>query len=55
MTVGYCSSNELFNCDFEQGLCGFMNDITGQFNWTRARGRINTYSYTGPIVDHTVI
>lgn len=48
---GYCITNDLFNCDFEQDMCNFANDLTGNFNWTRTNGRLSL----GPNFDHTVI
>ena len=48
-----CQTNGIFNCDFEEGLCGFTLQTTGYFNWTRRAGKATT-SLTGPSVDHTV-
>lgn len=42
------------NCDFEnpKGLCGYTQDSTDDFDWTRNRGS-TTSSLTGPSSDHT--
>ena len=41
-------------CDFESGLCTFLNDQTqDQFDWTRQTGR-TTSANTGPTTDHTL-
>jgi hypothetical protein len=42
------------SCDFENpsGLCGYTQDITDNFDWTRQRGRTAS-SGTGPSSDHT--
>lgn len=39
-------------CSFEQGTCGFTQDKTDKFDWTRDNGG-TTSSNTGPAVDHT--
>lgn len=39
-------------CDFEEGLCGFSQDTSDQFNWALHSGRTGT-SGTGPATDHT--
>jgi len=40
-------------CDFEsQDLCGYINDPSGSFNWTRNKGTTSSW-YTGPPYDHT--
>lgn len=44
-------TNDLFNCDFEQDTCNFANDLTANFNWTRAKAGYSG----GPTFDHTVI
>jgi hypothetical protein len=36
---GYCSNNELLNCDFEKDLCGFEHDFTAKTKWIRTFGR----------------
>ncbi|CAF0741650.1 unnamed protein product, partial [Brachionus calyciflorus] len=51
ITNGYCQTNDLFNCDFERDLCGFVQDPTGKINWTRKIGNGNINS--GPGIDHT--
>ena len=39
-------------CTFEADTCGFVDDPTGRFNWTRHRGS-TVSSGTGPSSDHT--
>ncbi|XP_035827620.1 MAM and LDL-receptor class A domain-containing protein 2-like [Aplysia californica] len=40
-------------CDFEDSkICGFTNDATADFSWTRASGSTDSYG-TGPKSDHT--
>ncbi|CAF4185562.1 unnamed protein product, partial [Rotaria sp. Silwood2] len=39
-------------CDFETSFCGWTNDTTGNFYWTRAKKATNTIG-TGPSTDHT--
>lgn len=42
------------NCDFENpsGLCGYTQDTTDDFDWTRKHGSTSS-SGTGPTTDHT--
>ena len=40
------------SCNFETGLCGFVQLTSDQFDWTRRRGATPTIG-TGPISDHT--
>ena len=41
-------------CDFETpDICGYINDATGKFNWTRNKGPTTSFD-TGPSVDHTL-
>ncbi|XP_034546970.1 MAM domain-containing protein 2a isoform X2 [Notolabrus celidotus] len=39
-------------CDFEDGVCGFIQDKTEDNDWLRVRGHTPT-SYTGPRGDHS--
>ncbi|XP_069133150.1 MAM and LDL-receptor class A domain-containing protein 1-like [Argopecten irradians] len=41
-----------FNCSFDNSFCGWSQDHTDQFDWTRMRGRTPS-SATGPTRDHT--
>lgn len=42
-------------CDFENpDLCGYTNDLTASFNWTRNIGPTDSFN-TGPSVDHTTL
>ncbi|CAH1274166.1 MALRD1 [Branchiostoma lanceolatum] len=40
------------DCDFDTGLCGYQQDNTDNFDWTRQQGSTGT-SGTGPSSDHT--
>ena len=43
----------VFQCDFEQSMCGFPNDENNDdFDWTLARGSTSSFQ-TGPETDHT--
>ena len=39
-------------CTFEKDKCGFVDDATGKFNWTRHQGSTGSFG-TGPRNDHT--
>ncbi|KAK2572358.1 Chymotrypsin-like elastase family member 2A [Acropora cervicornis] len=39
-------------CDFESGLCGYMNDLSADFNWTNNTGSTPS-PYAGPDGDHS--
>ena len=39
-------------CDFEKDLCGYTQDKTDTFDWTRYR-RSTSSAGTGPTADHT--
>ncbi|CAH1780436.1 unnamed protein product [Owenia fusiformis] len=41
-----------FSCDFDSGICDFLNDESGDLNWTRNSGSTASFS-TGPSRDHT--
>ena len=42
------------NCDFETGMCTYMNvKVNDQFDWLIGTGG-TTSRFTGPSVDHTV-
>ncbi|KAK0053444.1 MAM and LDL-receptor class A domain-containing protein 1 [Biomphalaria pfeifferi] len=47
-----CEVNQSHGCDFEDGLCGWSRDLTGNITWIRHRGKTPTLN-TGPSVDHT--
>ena len=39
-------------CDFDESMCGFVQDKNDKFDWTRRKG--STWSpATGPVADHT--
>ncbi|XP_014769779.1 MAM and LDL-receptor class A domain-containing protein 2 [Octopus bimaculoides] len=40
------------HCDFEEGRCGWLQDHTDEFDWTRHSLDTDT-KYTGPSSDHT--
>jgi hypothetical protein len=40
------------DCDFEDGLCGWKQDATDDFDWTAIQGKTPS-SKTGPLHDHT--
>ncbi|XP_035665473.1 MAM and LDL-receptor class A domain-containing protein 1-like [Branchiostoma floridae] len=40
------------DCDFDENLCGYQQDNTDDFDWTRDQGS-TTSSGTGPSSDHT--
>ncbi|XP_038052895.1 MAM and LDL-receptor class A domain-containing protein 1-like isoform X1 [Patiria miniata] len=42
-----------FDCDFEEGLCGWNHPTDGDFNWYRERGDTVTEG-TGPEFDQTI-
>lgn len=39
-------------CDFESGLCGYINDLSAEFNWTKNTGSTPSPN-TGPDGDHS--
>ena len=42
----------VISCDFDQSMCGFVQDKNDKFDWTRRKGSTLS-SFTGPFVDHT--
>ncbi|XP_066483744.1 MAM and LDL-receptor class A domain-containing protein 1 [Tiliqua scincoides] len=40
-------------CNFELGLCNWVQDMDDDFNWTRKQGPTSTLN-TGPMKDHTL-
>lgn len=40
-------------CDFEKDTCGFTQDQTDKFDWSRKNSKTPTPG-TGPMVDHTL-
>lgn len=42
----------LFDCNFDQDLCGWTQSKTDKFDWSRWKGLTNT-PLTGPHFDHT--
>ncbi|CAL1541287.1 unnamed protein product [Lymnaea stagnalis] len=59
ITNGTCSSVSTSSsglgktCTFETDMCGYTQDTTDNFDWTRHRGGTTT-SNTGPASDHTL-
>ena len=49
--VGACPPEQ--TCDFESGMCGYIQDKADQFDWAVHSGSTST-SGTGPTVDHTI-
>ncbi|XP_066288978.1 MAM domain-containing glycosylphosphatidylinositol anchor protein 2-like [Branchiostoma lanceolatum] len=43
----------MFDCNFEADLCGWTQNTSDTFNWTRHLGATSSY-YTGPSFDHTM-
>lgn len=48
--VGKCPAQNY--CDFEEDMCNYANDVSGDFNWIRSKGRTDSAN-TGPSFDHT--
>ncbi|KAH9500038.1 hypothetical protein Btru_076221 [Bulinus truncatus] len=47
-----CKAGVSQGCDFEVDLCGWSDDLTDQFDWSRNKGDTPTAN-TGPMFDHT--
>ncbi|KAH9500040.1 hypothetical protein Btru_076223 [Bulinus truncatus] len=47
-----CKAGVSQGCDFEVDLCGWSDDLTDQFDWSRNKGETPTAN-TGPMFDHT--
>ena len=52
MDPDFVSSAPVTQCTFETGFCGWSQDRTDQFDWTRQHGTTSS-SNTGPRFDHT--
>ncbi|KAJ7393789.1 hypothetical protein OS493_003449 [Desmophyllum pertusum] len=50
LVAGPCSST--FICNFDGSTCGFTQDTTDKFDWTRNKGNTSSFQ-TGPSSDHT--
>ncbi|XP_055957692.1 MAM and LDL-receptor class A domain-containing protein 1-like [Patella vulgata] len=51
---GLCPSTVQIACDFEDSkLCGWTQDKTDSFDWSRNRGSTGS-NFTGPAADHTL-
>ncbi|XP_041365734.1 MAM and LDL-receptor class A domain-containing protein 1-like [Gigantopelta aegis] len=50
MNVDHCPAQ--VSCDFQDGICGYTQDISDKFDWTLHSGRTSS-SGTGPVSDHT--
>ncbi|XP_078356814.1 thyroid hormone-induced protein B-like [Oculina patagonica] len=46
----FCSQQ--VSCNFESGICGWEQEDTDDFDWTRTSGLTPTW-WTGPDEDHT--
>ncbi|XP_034743360.1 MAM and LDL-receptor class A domain-containing protein 1 [Etheostoma cragini] len=42
------------DCTFEQGLCSWLQDVSGDLNWTLSSGLQMDQPWDGPQYDHTV-
>ena len=42
------------SCDFDESMCGFVQDQNDVFDWRRQKGSTGS-SNTGPSADHTGI
>uniref|UniRef100_A0A2C9KDP3 MAM domain-containing protein n=1 Tax=Biomphalaria glabrata TaxID=6526 RepID=A0A2C9KDP3_BIOGL len=42
----------LYDCNFESGFCGWVQDTQDQFDWSRSQGPTGS-TQTGPLIDHT--
>lgn len=55
LIVIFCSQeNDLISCTFTLDTCGWYNDRTANFSWTRQQGATVT-DQTGPSFDHTTL
>ena len=52
MEINVLADPSHIHCDFEVDYCGWSNDTTAQFNWTRHQGKTSSTD-TGPSTDHT--
>ncbi|XP_013393210.1 MAM and LDL-receptor class A domain-containing protein 2-like, partial [Lingula anatina] len=52
VTIGTVTPPSLVSCNFQTGLCGYTQDTSDQFDWTRSNGATSSQG-TGPSVDHT--
>ncbi|XP_061173555.1 MAM and LDL-receptor class A domain-containing protein 2-like [Saccostrea echinata] len=50
LNQGLCPGSP--TCDFEDGMCGYTQDVSDQFDWTLHSSRTVSTS-TGPVSDHT--
>ncbi|OQV11949.1 MAM and LDL-receptor class A domain-containing protein 2 [Hypsibius exemplaris] len=41
------------SCDFEDGMCGWINEVTDNFDWIIFQGATSSGESAGPTVDHT--
>eukprot|EP00794_Sanderia_malayensis_P017044 gene17044-18759_t len=49
---GACGQTNTGVCTFQKDLCGYVDEVNDNFNWTRHRGRTGSTG-TGPSSDHT--
>ena len=50
LNQGLCPGSP--TCDFEDGMCGYTQDVSDQFDWTLHTSK-TVSTFTGPISDHT--
>ncbi len=51
-TVIIVSFFPVVSCNFDNDVCGFVQDSNDKFDWTRNKGGTGSYQ-TGPSADHT--
>lgn len=51
-TVIIVSYFSVVSCNFDNDVCGFVQDSNDKFDWTRNKGSTSSYQ-TGPSADHT--
>ena len=52
LLLSFVSVTGSLNCNFDVGSCGWTQDRTDDFDWTRKKGASPT-ALTGPRADHT--
>lgn len=50
LLLGECPAQKF--CDFEVDMCSFVHDLSGDFKWSRNKGKTGSFD-TGPPFDHT--
>ena len=52
-SIAVLSSFIIGQCDFENGMCGYVQERSDNFDWNRRRGPTSS-TYTGPSIDNTL-